>query len=142
MLLPREVWKDIPGYEGLYQISNIGNIRSLNYNQTGKVQRLKLDTHKGYKKLCLYKNGRKKSHRVHRLVALAFIPNPNNLPYINHKDENRANNCVWNLEWCTAKYNTNYGTCPQKISTALKGRPCKEETKKKISKTLKNKRLL
>lgn len=65
----------------------------------------------GYEVVGLYKDKKRKGHMVHRLVAEAFINNPGNVPYINHKDENKLNNCVDNLEWCTAKYNTNYGTC-------------------------------
>ena len=111
MLLPKRIWKDIPGYEGLYQVSNTGQVRSLNYRQTGKTKILKQHTDKnGYKKVGLSKNGKVKTYAVHRLVAKAFISNPNNLPYVNHKDENPSNNAVWNLEWCDCSYNTSYGT--------------------------------
>ena len=106
-----EIWKDVVGYEGLYKVSNFGNVLSLNYNGTGKSKLLKQFYHIGYRRVMLVKNGIKKKLLVHRLVAEAFIPNPNNYPCVNHKDENRGNNHVDNLEWCTYKYNSNYGTC-------------------------------
>lgn len=107
-----EIWKDIAGYEGLYQVSNFGRVKSLNYRKTGKEAILKLRiAHKrhNYMDVALTKCGTTKRHKVHRLVAIAFIPNPNNLPQINHKDCDVVNNCVDNLEWCDAKYNINYG---------------------------------
>ena len=104
-----EIWKDIPGYEGLYQASNCGNIRSLNWRKMNIVRNLYLKPHnKGYLQVELAKNGEKKMITVHRLVALTFIPNPDNLPTINHKDENKRNNDEANLEWCTFSYNTAY----------------------------------
>lgn len=119
MLLPKQIWKDIPGYEGKYQVSNTGRVRSLNYGRTGKIKVLKQGTKdNGYKVVVIYKNGKRKKYLVHRLVAQAFIPNPNNYPIINHKDENKTNNAVWNLEWCTYEYNVNYGNCKQKIKEA------------------------
>ena len=142
MLLPKQIWKDIPGYEGLYEVSNTGRVRSLNYNGTGKTKVMKLSTNKlGYKKVGLCKDGKRKVYFIHRLVALAFIPNPNNYPIINHKDENPSNNAVWNLEWCTQKYNINYGNCRKKISEAIKGKKHSEETKRKISEAMKGKNL-
>lgn len=77
---------------------------------------------KGYLKVILCKDGKTKQLLVHRLVANAFIPNPLNLPFINHKDEDKTNNAVSNLEWCSQQYNTNYGTCPKRISAKLKGK--------------------
>lgn len=109
-----EVWKDIPGYEGLYQVSTWGNVRSLirvtkKRIYIGKV--LKQQTAKnGYKRLTLYKDGKERTVTVHRLVALTFIPNPGNLPTINHKDECKANNNVFNLEWASVGYNNTYGS--------------------------------
>ena len=110
MELPKQIWKDIPGYEGKYQVSNTGKVRSLNYRGTGKTKILKPSTHHrdGYKRVVLYKNDKQYYYLVHRLVAQAFIPNPNNYPVVNHKDENPANNAVWNLEWCTMDYNIDY----------------------------------
>ena len=119
MLLPKRIWKDIPGYEGVYQVSNTGQVRTFNYKLTGQTKILKPAKDKdGYLLIGL----KGKSCRVHRLVAQAFIPNPDNLPCINHKDENPANNAVWNLEWCTYKYNNNYGTHNKKQSESNKGK--------------------
>lgn len=140
MLLPKQIWKDIEGYEGLYQVSNTGRVRSLNYRCTGETKTIKPRTSKlGYKGVNLCKNGKCKSCYIHRLVALAFIPNPNNYPVVNHKDENPKNNTVENLEWCTQEYNNNYGTRNEKLSKAKKGKHHTEETKRKISKGHKGK---
>lgn len=115
-----EIWKDIKGYEGLYQVSNLGNVRSLNYNRENKIKLLTPCIKRGYKSICLRKNS-KKFFLLHRLVAQAFIPNPNNLPQVNHKDENKQNNCVDNLEWCTSEYNINFGTRNRKVGTKQSG---------------------
>ena len=98
----KEIWKNIPEYVGIYEISNLGNIRSV-YNNN-KPLKLSIGKNK-YVTVSLYKNKIGKTFNVHRLVAQVFIPNPNNLPCVNHKDENRSNNCVDNLEWCTYLYN-------------------------------------
>lgn len=143
-----EIWKDILGYEGKYQVSNLGDVRSLNYNHTGEIKLLKQGTNKkGYKLVNLSKNGKGKHYLVHRLVAMTFIPNPDDLPQINHKDENPSNNNVKNLEWCDAKYNINYGTRNERTSESHKGKKgcwygkqLSEEHKKKISKSLKGKK--
>jgi hypothetical protein len=143
MLLPKQIWKDISGYEGLYQVSNTGKVRSLNYRHTGKTKVMKPSTNKlGYKCVNLCKDGKRKIYFIHRLVALAFIPNPNNYPIINHKDENPSNNAVWNLEWCTYEYNNNYGNRNKKLSEAIKGKKHSEETKRKISEGIKGKNLI
>lgn len=109
-----ETWKDIPNFEGLYQISNFGRIKSFRKSRKYKCQEefiLKNSvSNNGYCQVTLYTGKTRKKFLVHRLVANAFIPNPNNLPQINHKDENPLNNNADNLEWCTAKYNNNYGT--------------------------------
>lgn len=129
----KEIWKDIEGYED-YQVSNLGNIRSLNYRQTGKVQVLKLRKDKnGYFRVNLYKDGNRRSYQIHRLVTTAFLPNPDNLPQVNHKDENPSNNRVENLEWCSAKYNANYGTRNQRVAEIERGRIISEEHKMRIS---------
>lgn len=117
-----EIWRVIPGHEN-YEVSNLGNVR-----KDGITRKLRIPK-TGYIKTWVDH----KLKYVHRLVALAFIPNPNNLPQVNHKDECRTNNCVDNLEWCTSGYNINYGTRNLKVSIALKGRPLSEEKKKKIS---------
>lgn len=107
-----EIFIDIKGYEGLYQINNLGRIKSLWY---GKEKILKLGKDKdGYLKVNLCKNRKTKHFLVHRLVANAFIPNPNGYRCVNHKDEDKTNNRVDNLEWCTYQYNSNYGTCQQR----------------------------
>ena len=109
-----EVWKDIKGYEGHYQVSDKGRVKSVKF---GKERILKpvRDT-KGYLAVQLCKNGEIKRCFVHRLVAQTFIQNPNNLPHINHKDEDKTNNSVQNLEWCDSKYNNNYGTHNQRVA--------------------------
>ena len=113
----QEIWRDIEGYEGLYQVSNKRRVKSLNYRHTGKEEVLKQGkTKKGYLLVCLSKGGKHKNYQVHRLVASAFISNPENYPVINHLDENASNNCIENLEWCTQKYNCNYGTRNERLS--------------------------
>ena len=102
----KEEWRAIKGYEGLYEVSNTGRVRTI---KKGSPYVLKMYDKFGYKDVMLWKNNKMKNKRVHRLVAEAFIPNPNLYPIINHKDENPLNNSVWNLEWCTAKYNSTYG---------------------------------
>ena len=101
-----ELFRDVAGYEGLYQVSNLGNVKSLNYLNTGQVRILKQRKHTdGYLQINLWKEGKMKTHYVHRLVAQAFIENPDNLPEVNHIDENKQNNRVDNLEWCEHTYN-------------------------------------
>ena len=110
-LIVMEIYKNIKGFEGLYQVSNKGNVKSLVNNKgVAREKVLKPVNVKGYKRVILYKNKTSKRFLVHRLVADAFLPNPHNLPCVNHKDENGENNSVENLEWCTYKYNSNYGT--------------------------------
>ena len=106
LIIPRRIWVDIEGFEGLYQISNLGEVKSLITNIILKPS-LKYN---GYQQVTLYKDHEMKYCLIHRLVANAFLNNYENYPQVNHIDENKANNCVWNLEWCSAKYNTNYGT--------------------------------
>ena len=109
-----EIWCPIKGYEGIYEVSDQGRVRSMKFGKErilkpGKIQN-------GYLKVNLWKNGEMKQCKVHRLVAQTFIPNPQNLTEVNHKDENKTNNSVQNLEWCDRKYNCNYGTRNQRIS--------------------------
>lgn len=103
-----EVWKDVEGYNGDYQISNLGNVKSFKYKKP-RILKPHYDK-RGYARLILRKDNNDFGHYIHRLVAQAFIPNPNNYPEVNHKDENPRNNTISNLEWCTKKYNNNYGT--------------------------------
>lgn len=126
-----EVWKDVIGYNGLYQVSNLGRVRSLdriiknNYAGTiirkGRILKGYFNK-KGYHEVTLSKDSKSYCFSVHQLQMLAFVPNPKNYPMVNHKDENPSNNFIWvnpdgsvdleksNLEWCDAKYNVNYGT--------------------------------
>ena len=119
----KEVWKDVKGYEGLYQVSDFGNVRSLDRisnNRSICGRRLKqINDKNGYKKVMLFKKGSHIYIGVHRLVAKTFLLNPHNYPQVNHKDENKSNNCVNNLEWCSSRYNSNYGTRNRRISQAM-----------------------
>lgn len=108
-------WRDIPNYEGLYQVNRIGQIKSL---KTGELRSLQWDRN-GYRNVRLYKDGKYYTEMVHRLVAEAFIPNPLNLPEINHINEVKHDNHVDNLEWCTREYNMNYGQVGENVSKAL-----------------------
>jgi hypothetical protein len=144
----KEIWKDIEGYEGLYQISNLGNVKVLDrivnsaiknnkiVKRVGKM--LKQYNKQGYMQVTLTNNNVRKYFKVHRLVALTFIPNPNNFPQVNHRDENPLNNCVDNLEWCTAKYNCNYGTrntCIHKNTRAARIKVSQYDLKGNLIKT-------
>lgn len=112
-----EIWEDVVGWEGLYQVSSYGRVKSFHKKEPHILSSC-VGIH-GYISVLLHDGkGNKKNKRVHRLVAQAFIPNTNNYPYVNHKDENKTNNCAYNLEWCTAKYNTNYGTCKDRIASS------------------------
>lgn len=118
-----EIWKDIEGYFGLYQVSSLGRVKSLNYNRTGKERILKAGKCNGYLRVVLCKEGEIKNHFVHRLVAIAFLPNPNNYPQINHRDEDKTNNTIQNLQWCSSQYNINYGTRNKRMSESLTNNP-------------------
>lgn len=105
-----EIWKDIIDYPN-YQVSNLGNVKNIKTNKILKP----FSTAGEYLKVSLSKNGKARQFFIHRLVATAFIPNPNNYLYINHKDENPKNNVVNNLEWCTMTYNNTYGHRLEKV---------------------------
>lgn len=111
----KEEWKDVFGYEGIYQASTLGNIKNIKTNKTLKP----FKNTNGYYQVELWKNGKGKQIVVHKIIAKTFLSNPSNLPQINHKDENKTNNSIDNLEWCTAKYNSNYGTRNLKLSSPV-----------------------
>ena len=117
-----EEWKDIEGYEGIYQVSNLGRVKSLrdNFHRPREKILNPVNDKLGYNIVCLHKDGKHKNYKIHRLVAIHFIENPNNYPQVNHKDENKTNNTVDNLEWCTSEYNNNYGTRNKKAQKSLK----------------------
>ena len=133
-----EIWKPIKGYEGIYEVSSYGRVRSLERidtrpnPRTGKamnfIKKQRIVTNKnhpqGYKTVLLYKGGSSEQFLLHRLVAQAFIPNPQNLPCVNHKDEDKTNNRADNLEWCSQQYNVNYGTGVSRMKSKIKAR-CK-----------------
>ena len=130
------IWKDIPGYEGLYKVSNTGKIFSVVTNRELSVIQKK----DGYTCISLCdKDHNKKQYRIHQLVAKAFIPNPNNLPMINHKNEIKNDNRVENLEWCNNFYNSNYGNRTLILSKKLKGVPKSKEAIEKRRITMKEK---
>ena len=143
-----EEWRPVVGYEGLYEVSNTGQVRSLDrfyYRlHKGKVLSPTKDRY-GYLTVTLNCNGKSKTIKIHRLVAQAFLPNPDNLPQVNHKDEDKTNNNVTNLEWCTAKYNVNFGTRQERYRNTMleKGHwsgLSREEYEKKRYKENKDKR--
>lgn len=115
-----EVWKDVVGYEGFYQVSNKGNVYSVERKDSrgqrrgGRILKPRY-TRRSYIQVQLWKNGKSKNKYTHRLVAESFIPNPKGFLEINHKDENKSNNRVENLEWCTREYNNTYGTRIERI---------------------------
>ena len=124
----KEIWKDKKDYEGHYQVSNLGRAKSLDRYIKGKGHSLQfkkgrilkpMKDSNGYLKVRLCNGEKSKTFNLHRLVAEAFIPNPNNYKEVNHKDENKTNNVVTNLEWCDKKYNQNYGTRNKRISEKM-----------------------
>ena len=121
-----ETFLSVPGYEGLYEVSNLGNVKSL---RSGKLLK-QSNNRDGYKMVSLTKDGKSRGFSVHRLVALTFIPNPLGLPEVNHKDESHDNNCLENLEWISKKDNRNYGTYRQRMSEIKKGKPNPRKPKK------------
>lgn len=116
----QELWRDVVGYEGLYQVSNTGKVRSLIFGREGSVkERLLVTGRDGYQRVILRKNGIRKCHYVHRMVALVFVPTIEGKNVVNHKDGNRSNNHADNLEWCDQQYNATYADAVQKRSRAV-----------------------
>ena len=135
-----EEWRAVPGYEGLYEVSNKGNVRNVRRNKLLRLPK----TNNRYIRISLCKNGIKTGLTVHRLVAEAFLPNPDNLPEVNHKDEDKTNNRVENLEFCDRSYNINYGSRNIRVKeTAIKkgywSSLSKKEYRKKYYEDNKNK---
>lgn len=127
-----EEWKDIEGYEGLYQVSNYGRVKSLWF---GREKILKGGKNaRGYLVVGLWKDGKRVMKKVHRLVAEAFLENPQNLLEVNHKDEDKTNNSVSNLEFCDRKYNNNYGTRTEKCAEKLRNNPKRSKRVDQIDK--------
>ena len=135
--MEEEIWKPIKDFEGYYEVSNIGRVRSLNYKRTGKGKILKnIEDYKGYLEVGLTKNGKRKQFKVHRLVAEAFIPNPENKPCIDHINTVKSDNRVENLRWVTYKENSNNEKTLEKFKGEnhhFFGKHHTEETKKKMS---------
>ena len=119
--MTREIWKDMEGYEGLYQVSNLGRVKRLKgkYISTQRILKLRVGT-RGYLYVQLCKKGQRKYYTIHRLVAQAFLPNPENKPQVNHIDEDKTNNIISNLEWVTAKENNHHGTRIERTSHKIK----------------------
>jgi hypothetical protein len=130
----KEEWRPIIGYEGLYEVSDLGNVKSLNYKGTRQEKLLKVGkNHKGYLYIILCKKGLKqKNFKVSRLVAKAFIPNPNNLPQVNHLDGDKINNKVENLQWCTNQGNRDHAV-ENKLANTEKQRLAVKEANQIIS---------
>ena len=120
-----EIWKDVVGFEGLYKVSNKGNVFSVGRRDSrgrklgGRILK-PTHTRNGYLKVDLHNNGKRKTKHIHRLVTEAFIPNPESLPQINHIDEVKDNNNIENLEWCDSMYNNNYGTKIERLSKKVR----------------------
>lgn len=128
-----EIWKDIPNYQKLYQVSNYGKIRSLDHYSSNHFYKGRVlkpwANRKGYLLVKLCKNGHIKELQLHRIVASVFLPNHDKKLQVNHLDENKKNNKVANLEWCTAKQNSNYGTRNKRISITNKNGKCSKKVK-------------
>ena len=144
------VRKAVKGYEGYYEVDQFGRVYSVdriipvndngrNYSKQLQAKQMKQSVNtNGYKIVSLTKDGKTKNLYVHRLVAEAFIQNEDKLPMVNHKDEDKTNNFVENLEWCNASYNRTYGKAVEKQAKKLRGKKHTEEHKAKISESLKN----
>jgi hypothetical protein len=120
-----EIWKSVIGYEGLYEVSSLGNVRSVNWRGLGYRKFSPVPDRDGYLQITLTKNGKQQNARVHRLVAMAFVDNPENKPQVNHIDEDRSNNVASNLEWVTCLENNNHGTRNIRVSQSKRNTNCK-----------------
>ena len=129
-----EIWKDVTNYEGLYQVSNLGRVKSLGFDKwhKGRILKQSFDGKGKYLFVGLHKDGKTKQKNVHRLVAETFIPNPNNLPCVNHINEIKTDNRAVNLEWCTIEYNSNYGNAKKNMIESRRKNNNQEEINKKI----------
>ena len=128
MKIIKEIWKPIEGFENLYEVSDLGRIKSLNYHRTGVEKFLKpRKNERGYLYVNLYRDGKRKTFKIHRLVGTAFLPNPMCFTEINHKDEDKTNNTKSNIEWCDSEYNTNYGSRNKRIASAQINHPAKSK---------------
>ena len=121
-----ENWKSVKGYEGLYEVSDLGNVRHIKDGKT--TMKTLCPNKRGYVRVQLWKGNKGVHHSVHRIVAEAFVPNPLGKPQVNHIDENKQNNRASNLEWCTQIENHNHGTINERISASLTNNP--KRTKK------------
>lgn len=129
-IMEKEIWKDVVGFEGLYQISSLGRVKSLNRVTidsrgrirpvNGRMLKIRVSKNTGYPQVHLSKDGKSYDITIHRLIAEAFIPNPKNLPCINHIDQDRGNSVLSNLEWCTYSYNNSYGDAIPKRKKTLR----------------------
>lgn len=138
-----EIWKPVVGWEGLYEVSSFGRVRSLDreivnkagFRQsfTGRILSPARDKD-GYDRVVLAREGRRYNRIVHRLMAQSFIPNPENFPEVNHKDEDKTNNLLSNLEWCSDKYNVNYGTGLQRRTASQRNHPRESKPVQQFSK--------
>lgn len=135
--MKEEIWKDIEGYEGLYQVSNLGRVKRMRFiNKNTNIEKERIKSQKirkdGYLEVALYKNGKGKYIQVHRLVAKSFIPNPKKLPQVNHIDGNKQNNKMDNLEWCDCQENMQHS-----YKIGLRDKTKMAENMRKIGKTKK-----
>lgn len=127
-----EEWRDIAGYEGLYQVSNLGRVKSLPKYNIKDPKILSLINVKNYHNVNLFRDKTQRRHQVHRLVAKAFLPNPDNLPVVNHIDGNGLNNNVENLEWCTQSYNTVHAIRIGRLDPTLRWKASAKVCSKKV----------
>lgn len=142
--LEGEEWLSIEGYEGLYEVSNLGRVKSLRDNKGNYREKIlsQCDNGNGYLMVVLCKYGKMQTCKVHRLVANAFIPNPNNFPTVNHKDEDKTNNCVDNLEWMNMKQQVNHGTAQQRRTAKTDWKAIAEKNSKRVYQYDKNHNLI